>query len=92
MAPGAGRGQHDKGSGVTGALMAPFSPQECAPAVQGFVDDTRQDRCHAGATRTAAARLDGRWTIPASMAYLVAFSTSRLLLKLDTLPTSDRRA
>ena len=29
MAP-AGCGQHDKGSGVTGALMAAFSPQECA--------------------------------------------------------------
>jgi hypothetical protein len=26
----AGGGQHDKGSGVTGALMAAFSPQECA--------------------------------------------------------------
>ena len=25
-----GCGQHDKGSGVTGALMAAFSPQECA--------------------------------------------------------------
>jgi hypothetical protein len=29
LAP-AGCGQHDKGSGVTGALMAVFSPQECA--------------------------------------------------------------
>jgi hypothetical protein len=29
LAP-AGCGQHDKGSGVTSALMAAFSPQECA--------------------------------------------------------------
>jgi hypothetical protein len=37
LAP-AGYGQHDKGSGVTGALTAAFSPQECAPVGQGFAE------------------------------------------------------